>query len=130
MRRVVQTVSADQGAKWRRAFFHWVSEVIWDFLPSHCDWSTVPLSKPIRCKTELNHNLVVIIPHFPLNPSHPNTSMHILHTLLHTFPKVLTRRIYFTIRRFFSWWSFSLFLLPECVIQEWYFKENLDSSHS
>ena len=28
-----------------------------------------------------------------LNPLHPNISMHILHTVLYTFPKVLTRRI-------------------------------------
>ena len=27
------------------------------------------------------------------NPLHPNISMHILHTVLHTFPKRLTRRI-------------------------------------
>ena len=30
------------------------------------------------------------------NPLHPNISMHILHTVLYTFPKVLTRRIYLT----------------------------------
>ena len=28
------------------------------------------------------------------NPLHPNISMHILHTVLYTFPDVLTRRIY------------------------------------
>ena len=28
-----------------------------------------------------------------INPLHPNISMHILHTILYTFPKVLTRRI-------------------------------------
>ena len=27
------------------------------------------------------------------NPLHPNISMHILHTFIYTFPKVLTRRI-------------------------------------
>ena len=30
---------------------------------------------------------------FPVNPLHPNISVHILHTVLYTFPKVLTRRI-------------------------------------
>ena len=65
-----------------------------------------------------------------LNPLHPNTSMHILHTVLHTFPEVLTRRIYLKIKSFFSWWSFSLFSWPQCVIQGWYCKENLDVSHS
>ena len=28
-----------------------------------------------------------------INPLHPNISMHILHTILYRFPKVLTRRI-------------------------------------
>ena len=28
-----------------------------------------------------------------VNSSHPNISLHILHTVLYTFPKVLTRRI-------------------------------------
>ena len=36
--------------------------------------------------------------HFP-NPLHPNISMHILHTILYTFPKVLTRRICLPIKR-------------------------------
>ena len=36
-----------------------------------------------------------------LNPLHPNISIYILHTVLHTFPKELTRRIYSTINNFF-----------------------------
>ena len=36
-----------------------------------------------------------------LNPLHPNISMYILHTGLHTFPKVLTRRICLLIKGFF-----------------------------
>ena len=36
--------------------------------------------------------------HFP-NPLHPNISMHILHTILYTCPKVLTRRICLPIQR-------------------------------
>ena len=47
-----------------------------------------------------------------LNPLHPNISMNILHTVLCTFPKVLTRRICLPIKRFFPWWSFSLFSWP------------------
>ena len=35
------------------------------------------------------------------NPLHPNISMHILHTVLYTFPKVLTRRICLTVKSFF-----------------------------
>ena len=40
---------------------------------------------------------------FRLNLLHPNTSMHILHTVLYTFPEVLSRRICLTVRSFFSW---------------------------
>ena len=32
---------------------------------------------------------------FLINPLHPNISLHILYTVLYTFPKVLTRRICF-----------------------------------
>ena len=38
---------------------------------------------------------------FPVNPLHPNISMYILHTVLYTSPKVLTRRIYLRIKSFF-----------------------------
>ena len=37
------------------------------------------------------------------NSLHPNISMQILHTVLYTFSKVLTRRICLTIKSFFSW---------------------------
>ena len=47
-----------------------------------------------------------------IKPLHPNISIHILHTVLYTFPKVLTRRICLTIKSFFSWWSFPLFSWP------------------
>ena len=33
-----------------------------------------------------------------INPLHPNISIHILHTLLYTFPLILTRRICLTIK--------------------------------
>ena len=48
--------------------------------------------------------------HIPINPLHPNINMLILYTLLPTFPKVLTMRIYLKIRSSFIWWSFSIFL--------------------
>ena len=35
-----------------------------------------------------------------LNPLHPDISMHILHTVIYTNPKVLTRRICLTIKSF------------------------------
>ena len=37
-----------------------------------------------------------------VDPLHPNISMHILHTVLYTFPRMLTRRICLTIKNFFS----------------------------
>ena len=37
------------------------------------------------------------------NLVHPHIRMHILHTVLNTFPKRLTRRIYLTIKSCFSW---------------------------
>ena len=41
-----------------------------------------------------------------IKPLHPNISIHIPHTLLFTFTKVLTRRIGLTIHSLFSWLSF------------------------
>ena len=38
--------------------------------------------------------------------------MQILHTILKTFSKVLTRRICLTIKSLFSWWSLPLFSWP------------------
>ena len=63
------------------------------------------------------------------NPLHHNISMHILHTVHHTFLKVLTRRIWLSIKSFFSWWSFPSLLRPSCMIQKRYCKEKLDFIH-
>ena len=52
--------------------------------------------------------------YFSFNHLHPNISMHILHTCLYAFPKVLSRRIIVAIKSCFSW----------------YCKEKLDASHS
>ena len=46
-----------------------------------------------------------------LNSLHPNISMHSLHTVLSMFPKVLTRRIWSTIRSFSRWLSIPLFFV-------------------
>ena len=46
-----------------------------------------------------------------LNPFHPNISMHILHTVLCTFPKVLTRRICLTIDSLFQLVIISVILM-------------------
>ena len=40
---------------------------------------------------------------FHINTLHPNISLHILHTVLYTFPKELTRRICLLIKSFISW---------------------------
>ena len=59
-------------------------------------------------------------------PLHPTTSLHILHTVLYTFPKVLTRRIRLTIKSLFSWWSFFLF---SWVTEGSFCKEKLDANY-
>ena len=59
--------------------------------------------------------------------------MHILQNALFTIPEVLTRRICTTknmMMSFFSWWSFHLISWPECLIQGWWFTEELHASHS
>ena len=33
----------------------------------------------------------------------PKISVHILHTVLYTFPTMLTRRIFLTIKSFYGW---------------------------
>ena len=64
------------------------------------------------------------------NPFHPNISMHILRTVLYTFPKALTRGICLKIKRFVSWWSFPWFSWPKCLIQGWYCEEKFEAGHS
>ena len=57
--------------------------------------------------------------------------MYIFQTVLKTFLKVLTRRICLTIKSFFSWWSFPLFLWP---LDVWFrddiVTKHLNASHS
>ena len=61
---------------------------------------------------------------------YPNISMHILHTVLYTFPKLLTRRVYLKIESFCSCWSFPSFSWPQCLIQGWCCKKKLEIGHS
>ena len=63
-------------------------------------------------------------------PFPPNISMQILHTILNTIPKRLTRRICVTIKSCFSWWSSPPFSWLSCLIQRWYSEEKLDANHS
>ena len=51
-----------------------------------------------------------------LYPLHPYIRMHILPTVLHTFPKRLIRRICLTIKSCFSWWSSPLFSWLSCLL--------------
>ena len=46
-----------------------------------------------------------------MNPLHPKISVHILHTVLYTFPTMLTRRILLTIKSFYGWQSFPFILM-------------------
>ena len=45
--------------------------------------------------------------HHTANPSHPNISKYILHTVLYKFPKVLMRRMCQTIKGFFDHFVYS-----------------------
>ena len=57
-----------------------------------------------KLKPKAVHILSLMVTHIiSLNPLHPNISVHILHTVLHTYPKVLMRRICLTIKSLFSW---------------------------
>ena len=55
-----------------------------------------------------------------LNPLHLNISMYILHTVLCTFPKVLTWRIRYRIR----------YRIRNILLGAWYCKEKWDAGHS
>ena len=50
-----------------------------------------------------------------LNPSHLNISMQIVHTLLHTFSKVLKRGICLAIKSFLTWSVIILFILVTLI---------------
>ena len=53
---------------------------------------------------------------FPVNPLQPNISMHILHTVLYTSPKMLTRRICLRIKSFL----FGDHSLYTCNLNVWF----------
>ena len=62
--------------------------------------SLVYHSRHVLCPSIFNEK---IIEGYGINPLHPNIGMDIPHTVLYTFPKVLTRRICLSIKRIFSW---------------------------
>ena len=58
---------------------------------------------------------------------HPEINVHILHTVLCTFPKVETRRICLTIKSFFNKLVIISFILMTLMCGSgWYFKEKLN----
>ena len=83
------------------------------FLPPHAHWCHFAsvLARLITFSTQPKNQEFQknVNEKFNMNPFYPNISMNILHTVLYTFPKILTRRIYLTIKSFFSWRSFPLF---------------------
>ena len=79
----------------------------------------------IAWKLKLNQIVETI-----LNSLHPNINIHILLTVLFTFPMVMTRRICLRIRSFLNWWSFPFFSLPLYLIQACSCREKLETSHS
>ena len=64
------------------------------------------------------------------NLTHPNTNVQILLTVLHSLPKVRTRRICLTIGSIFSCWSFPLSSWHWCLIQGCYCKGKFGALHS
>ena len=89
------------------------------FTTTHATWLETCISQPrflgshVSIKTQ---KAVLYNQKLTLDPFHPNISIHILHTVLYTFPQVLTRRIFSTIKSFISWLSFILCPWPSfCV---------------
>ena len=61
-------------------------------LRSHCNEKSI-----VRVKFQACTNLTAS-PYLKLNPLHPKIRMHILHTVLYKFPKVLIGRIYLKVK--------------------------------
>ena len=59
-----------------------------------------------------------------------NISMHILHTVLCIFSKIMSRRTCLTIKGFSGGWSFPLFSWLICLNQQWYCRKKLEGNHS
>ena len=76
------------------------------------DSSHISAGKRCILKLDVHKKKVHMIKTIILDPLHPHIITCIFHTVLHTFPKVLTRRICLTNKSFFSWWSFPLFSWP------------------
>ena len=69
---------------------------LWQTQPKKCSHIH---KKKTKKKTKKKNTRII---NSPPNPLHPSISMQILHTVLYTFPVVLTRRICLTIKGFLS----------------------------
>ena len=89
--------------KWCPVWPYHYHEVRFKDFPPWQKWLT--LSRPLTA-TIRNVAQLCDLTEWNINPLHPDISMDILHVVLRTFPKVLTRRIWLTIKSFFSSGSF------------------------
>ena len=83
----------------RAALYNLVMLIMFDLYAHH--WiNSGTLS--LNCSVSRSERLL-LLSNYPL---HPNISMYILHTVLYTFPEVLSERICCQVKSFINWWLF------------------------
>ena len=92
-------------------------------------WRIMEISEGIIRPGWLKSSLISIILQMILNLTHFDITMDILHTFLHTLPKVLMRRICWTIQNFYTYWSFLLFSQPLWLFEQDHYREKLAIGH-
>ena len=94
---------------------------LFKFLPLSC-WCKIDSLRLRRLQFQEKIISAVLIlaeySHCSFNPWQPNISIHILHTVLYTFPMALTGRMKVKIKSFSCLWSFSQFSWAYCLIQQ------------
>ena len=69
-----------------------------------CAWNQCSLGTINQCARLFHLNGKFFFPpSLSINPFHPNISKYILHNFFYTFPLVLTRRNFWTIKSFIGW---------------------------
>ena len=70
-----------------------------------CAWNQCSLGTINQCVRlfQINGKFFFFPPSLSINPFHPNISKYILHNFFYTFPLVLTRRNFWTIKSFIGW---------------------------
>ena len=69
-----------------------------------CAWNQCSLGTINQCVRLFQINWKFFFPlSLSINPFHPNISKYILHNFFYTFPLVLTRRNFWTIKSFIGW---------------------------